>query len=126
MIFRRDKKGREPVQRRQFERIDFIQASYFTEADSGSGENAHDCWFNNISVGGMSFDIREESLREGDVIIVLYKLGTKIMRDRVLVQYARRVLNNWRCGCTFLDSDGKRDDFIIDYIEQNMKGAGRP
>lgn len=97
--------------RRESKRIEFIQYTYFKS--EGIFE-IRECWLNNISSGGISIYINCE-LAEGNEIVVLYNVGAKIRKDRVIVKHINKILNNWQCGCAFLESDDDRK-LIIENI----------
>jgi hypothetical protein len=107
-------------EKRKYERIDFVQATYFKLADGESGID--ECFLNNISTGGLSFDTKDRQLNIGDDIIIMYKVGTQLRRDNLRIKHVDRVFNNWRCGGKFLEDDFERDDMIRKYIEnQNLR-----
>jgi hypothetical protein len=110
MIFKKKQEDKQK-ERREFKRIDFIQSSYFKT--TGKSE-INECWFNNISAGGISIDI-DFDLPAGNEILVIYKIGSKIMKDPVMIKHKSRILNNWRCGCSFLNKDEERM-YIIDNL----------
>ena len=116
-MFWKKKNGDTQTEKRQFDRIDLIQSSYNFPVSGDEKPETRECWINNISVGGISIDIHPDELRSGNVIVLLYKLGTKIRRDRVTVLHCSRVINNRRCGCVFTEDDNKRSDDILAYID---------
>lgn len=122
-----NKKSPQADEKRKFERVDFMQATYFMIAQGASGTGdapALDCWFNNISIGGLSIDIHDDTLALGDEIVVLYKLGSKLRRDRVVVRFIQRILNNYRCGCLYIDEDQDRTAIIQEYVHsQHLQKA---
>ncbi len=106
--------------KRKFERIDFIQATYFKIVDGESGID--ECFLNNISTGGLSFDTKDKQVKIGDEIIVMYKIGNHLRRDSLLIKHVDKVFNNWRCGGEFSNEDFEREKMIRYYIEnQNLK-----
>ncbi|HPI21722.1 MAG TPA: PilZ domain-containing protein [Spirochaetota bacterium] len=121
MFFKKKKEADENGNKRQYDRIDFVQASYYRIINDSQEQTAHECWFNNISVGGFSVDIPSNGIAEGDRLMVLYKIGVKMRKDRVVVRFIRKALNNLRLGCEFVDDDIERTSLILDYIDSNLK-----
>jgi hypothetical protein len=115
-MFFKKKKDLNVEERRTYKRVDFIQSSYF-QIDGDS--KIHDCWFNNISLCGLSIDVDDCGIKEGDEILVLYKIGTKIMKDRVRIIYITRMLDKLRCGCSFINKDDNRAS-LINKISDNQ------
>jgi len=117
-MFRKRNNSDTQAEKRRFDRIDLIQSSYYFPVSGDEKPETRECWINNVSVGGISIDIHPgDGLRDGNVIVLLYKLGAKIRRDNVKVLHCRKVINNRRCGCEFTEDDGKRDADIRAYIE---------
>jgi len=112
MFFKKKKEADENGNKRQYDRIDFVQASYYRIINDSQEQTAHECWFNNISVGGFSVDIPSNGIAEGDRLMVLYKIA---------VRFIRKALNNLRLGCEFVDDDIERTSLILDYIDSNLK-----
>ncbi len=106
--------------KRKEERIDFIQATYYKIMDGESGID--ECFLNNISTGGLSFDTREKQVKIGDELIIMYKIGTHLRRDTLKIKHVYKIFNNWRCGGQFADADSEREQMIRKYIEhQNAR-----
>lgn len=103
---------------RKFERIEFFQSSFYTENDA-----THECWFNNISLGGLCFDTHNADLDINEIIKILYKVGIKIRNDSCKICYKTRALNNWRYGCEFVEKDEQRDALIKKYVTEHVLNA---
>jgi c-di-GMP-binding flagellar brake protein YcgR len=117
MIF---KKKNKPDEKRRFERFDFIQATFYKFSGDEKESKIVECFLNNISVGGISFDTKDEQLKENDSIKLMYKIGTILRRDTLFVKHLVRVFNNWRVGCEFSDEEPDRDKMIIRYVKSTM------
>mgnify|MGYP003802969519 CR=1 FL=1 len=106
------------MERRKHRRIEFVQATYCRMMGEQAVAMMHDCWISNISVGGMSVDIKSNVAPQGepDAMMVLYKIGTRIRNDLVSIRSARQVLGNLRYGCAFLEHDEKRLASIENYV----------
>ncbi len=117
MLFKSAKKSKKQEERK-YERIEFYQSSYyrFNKKD----EKTYECWFNNISLGGMCIDTDNGNVKLDEVIKVLYKIETKIRYDECKVRYMTKALNNWRYGCEFVREDPQRDELIKRYIDVHM------
>lgn len=112
------KKSEKNLVDRQSERIEFYQSSYYKVEDGK--ELTYECWFNNISMGGLCLDTNNEGLKNDDIVRTLYKIGFKIRNDTCKICYKSKALNNWRYGCRFTDSDPQRDELIKQYIMEHM------
>ena len=113
MIFSKKSKNN-----RAYPRADFFQPSYFM-VDSEINTSTSECWFNNISQGGLAFESEKDGL-ENAVINILYKIGTQMRKDRLAVRFARKLMTRWRYGCQFLDPDPQRNELIGHYIDQKQ------
>lgn len=100
---------------RVYPRADFFQPSYFV-VDSSADSSTNECWFNNISVGGMAFESEQSDLKNA-VINILYKIGPHMRKDRLTVRFAKKLMTRWRYGCQFTDPDPQRNELIAHYIE---------
>lgn len=128
MLFsKKPKKGtpKENSDQRKNTRIDLYQATYYKMPHDSPNSVIHDCWLNNISSGGISFDTNNNEIAQGDQIMLLYRLETNIRKDLVTVRHVRQVFNNWRYGCKFNSEDENRaksiDSFIDKYLKQDPK-----
>jgi len=108
----------EAAEARKFERIEFFQSSFYTDK-----EITHECWFNNISLGGLCFDTNSGDLSLEDTIKILYKIGIKIRNDMCVLRYKTKALNNWRYGCEFITPDEQRDEMIRMYVQEHVLKA---
>lgn len=106
------------MERRKHERVDFFQATYCKMMGDSAAAVMHDCWIGNISVGGLSIDIKDTAIpcTTPETMMVLYKIGTRIRNDLVSVRTLRRTLNSWRYGCAFLERDETRATNIENYV----------
>lgn len=118
MFFKKKKKSED--ERRRFERIDFIQATFYKFSADEKENKVVECFLNNISMGGISFDTKDEQLKENDNIKLMYKVGTILRRDSLIVKHIARVFNNWRVGCEFCEEEPERDNMIIAYIKSTI------
>lgn len=105
--------------KREFERIDFVQSTYFKVLEDKTGSSVDECFINNISIGGISFDIKTDSLKKDDEVMVVYKIRKEVRRDRLVVRHIRKVFNNHRCGCQFIEQNKERNEIIKNYIKEN-------
>ena len=119
MFFKKNNTNKSSSNNRLHERVEFIQATYFKAQSGEPNSNVEECYLNNISIGGLSFDSKNESLKEGDKIFIMYTVGSEVRKDELVIKHAKRVFNNWRCGCEFSDSDIIRNDIIKEYITSN-------
>jgi hypothetical protein len=122
-LFSKDKNavGSGKSEERKHERIDFYQSSFF-RSENGT-EKTYECWFNNISMGGLCFDTENSELGVGEALKVLYKIETKIRHDQCVIRYKSKALNNWRYGCEFTGQDQQRSELIKKYIEIHVLNA---
>jgi|WetSurMetagenome_2_1015567.scaffolds.fasta_scaffold1710579_1 hypothetical protein len=121
-LFSNDKKSSSSrTNERKHDRIDFYQSSFF-RLENGT-EKTNECWFNNISLGGICFDSENSDLEIGEFVKVLYKIETKIRHDQGVVRFKSKALNNWRYGCEFVDQDEQRSELIKKYIEMHVLNA---
>lgn len=114
MIFRKKHKNN-----RTYPRAAFYQPSYFI-VENDDRSNANECWFNNISVGGMAFESERDNL-DDSVVNVLYKIGPQMRKDKLQVKFSQKLMTRWRYGCQFLSPDDNRNVIISKYIEQKLK-----
>ncbi len=116
MFFNSKKKKETDSEKRKEERAEFFQTSYYLPVRQDEESATFECWFNNISKGGLSFETKREDLKEGDEIKVLYKIGTKFRNDKLRIQFASRFLDRFKCGCAFIDADEERKYMIDEYL----------
>jgi hypothetical protein len=110
--------GKKSRNNRAYQRADFYQPSYFL-VDSSANTATTECWFNNISLGGMAFESEQGGLDDA-VVNILYKIGPHMRKDRLAVRFARKLMTKWRYGCQFTDPDPQRNQLIAQYIEQKQ------
>jgi hypothetical protein len=103
---------------REFPRASFYQPSYFI-VENDESPAANECWFNNISLGGLAFESERDNLADS-VINVLYKIGPQMRKDRLQVKFAQKLMTKWRYGCQFVGSDDQRNTIIAHYIEKKL------
>lgn len=104
--------------KRNFERVDMTQATYYVPLGDFVKSDPIPCWIDNISLGGISIDVNKKSpVKENDIITVGYTLGQKERKDRVKITHTVTVINNLRCGCLFVDQDKERSELISAYIK---------
>ncbi|MBN2160570.1 MAG: PilZ domain-containing protein [Spirochaetes bacterium] len=113
--------SKNPKNNRAYPRADFYQPSYFI-VDSDDTIAANECWFNNISLGGLAFESERSDLNKA-VINVLYKIGPQLRKDRLLVKFSRKLMSRWRYGCQFMSTDEQRNTIIARYVDQKIKNA---
>jgi len=119
MFFKLKKKAVNEPEKRKGPRADFYQSSYFLPLKKEGESATYECWFNNIGEGGLSFETEKETLREGDEIQILYKIGLKLRNDTLKVLSARTSFNKYKYGCAFIDSDENRNLMIGEYFKSN-------
>lgn len=110
--------GKRSKNNRKHPRAAFYQPSYFI-VENDDSPAANECWFNNISLGGMAFESERNNLTDS-VINVLYKIGPQMRKDRLQVIFAHKLMTKWRYGCQFLSSDEQRSTIIAHYIEKKL------
>ncbi|MCU0849304.1 MAG: PilZ domain-containing protein [Spirochaetes bacterium] len=110
------KDGSKDSNKRQHKRVDFFQSSYYLVMAENRAPASSECWFTNISAGGLSFDTKKTDITEGDEVKVLYKIGTKFRNDRLNVRFIRKSLDSFKCGCEFIEPDTERSDLIKNMI----------
>jgi hypothetical protein len=110
--------GKKSKNNRKYPRAAFYQPSYFI-VENDDSPAANECWFNNISLGGMAFESERNNLTDS-VINVLYKIGPQMRKDRLQVIFAHKLMTKWRYGCQFLSSDEQRNTIIAHYIEKKL------
>ncbi|HPS58190.1 MAG TPA: PilZ domain-containing protein [Spirochaetota bacterium] len=107
----------EKTEKRKGPRAGFYQASYFLPANAEGESSTNECWFSNISEGGIAFETKENNLKEGDEIKILYKIGAKLRNDALKVLTSRTRYNKFLYGCAFIDSDENRNVMINEYVK---------
>ncbi len=112
--------GKKSKNNRVYPRADFYQPSYFI-VDNNANTATTECWFNNISIGGMAFESEQAGL-EDTMVNILYKIGPHMRKDRLAIRFARKLMTRWRYGCQFTDADPHRNELIGRYIEQKQNG----
>ncbi len=117
MFKKKKNKDAAKVNERKHPRYDFFQQAYYRIVEENDTD-AEECWVNNISLGGLCIEIGNNILTEGDIIKVVYKVITSFRKDELRVMYIKKVINNWRYGCLFIQADEKRDAIITKYIEK--------
>lgn len=122
MFFKLKKAEEQIVEKRSVPRTGFFQSSYFLPVTDNS--DTFECWFKDISQGGVSFQTRTDRLKEGDEIKILYKIGTKLRNDKMSIRSARKVYDNYRYGCAFIDPDEGRSFIINEYCSINRNNTG--
>ncbi len=115
MLFRKKEKNM-----RAHPRMDFFQPSYFI-IDSDGQQGTNECWFYNISIGGIGIESGKDNLAN-TTITVIYKLGSQYRKDRLQIKYSNRFFSKWRYGCQFLSDDDNRDKLISYFITQKTNG----
>lgn len=122
MFFKLKKEKVVTAEKRKGPRAGLYQATYFLPANSTEDANMHECWFSNISEGGLAFETKENNLKEGDEIKILYKIGVKMRNDVLKVLTARKSYNKFLYGCAFIDADENRNVMINEYVktEENI------
>lgn len=113
--------SKNPRNNRAYPRADFYQPSYFI-VDSDEAIAANECWFNNISLGGLAFESERDDLNN-TVINVLYKIGPQLRKDRLQVKFSRKLMARWRYGCQFVSTDEQRNSIIARYVDQKIKSS---
>ncbi len=114
--------NKKPANNRAYPRVDFFQPSYFI-VENDAVPSANDCWFNNISLGGLSFESEKNDLDKA-VVSVLYKIGALMRKDMLQVRFSRKLMTKWRYGCQFLLPDEQRNELIEKYVEQKTEKGG--
>ncbi|HQF10257.1 MAG TPA: PilZ domain-containing protein [Spirochaetota bacterium] len=113
MIFSKKQKNN-----RAFPRADFYQPSYFI-VENDENPAANECWFNNISVGGLAFESERDNL-DSATINILYKIGPQMRKDKLQVMFSRKLMTKWRYGCQFVQNDDQRNSIIAQYVEKKL------
>jgi len=121
MFFNFKKKNDKGLEKRKEPRVRFYQASYFLPVSQSEESGTFECWFNNISEGGLSFETNLSKMKEGDEVKVLYKIGTKYRNDNLKIQFASRSLDKYKYGCAFVDSDENRKMMIDEYFKMKSE-----
>ena len=117
MFFKSKKEKDVTAEKRKGPRAGLYQATYFLPANSTEDANMHECWFSNISEGGIAFETKEDNLKAGDEIKILYKIGAKMRNDVLKVLTARTRYNKFFYGCAFIYSDENRNVMINEYVK---------
>jgi hypothetical protein len=110
--------GKKSKNNRIYPRADFFQSSYFM-VDNNANRATAECWCNNISLGGISFDSEQAGL-DSAVVNILYKIGPHMRKDRLAVRFAKKFMTQWRYGGQFTDPDPQRSELIGRYVEQKQ------
>jgi len=118
MITKFRKKTVKDKERRLNRRAEFFQSSYFLPLNEDAVAKSIDCWFNNISQGGMAVETVYGDVKNGDELIVLFKIGTQIRKETLKVQNISKVPGKYRYGCAFTDPDEQRKNIIEGYINR--------
>jgi hypothetical protein len=113
MIFSKKQKNN-----REHPRADFYQPSYFI-VENDESPAANECWFNNISVGGLAFESERDNLDQA-TINILYKIGPQMRKDKLQVMFSRKLMTKWRYGCQFVQSDDQRNTIIAQYVDKKL------
>jgi hypothetical protein len=100
-------------------RADFFQKAYFI-VEGTSHSVTHECWFFNISLGGMGLESDRTDLKNA-IIDVLYTINTQFRKDRLLIKYSIKGISKWRYGGQFLNDDDARSTLISHFIEKRLK-----
>jgi hypothetical protein len=110
--------GKKQKNIRAYPRVDFFQSSYYLIENEGpSGTN--ECWFYNISLGGIGFESEKTDLINA-IITIVYKIGSQYRKDRLKIKYSTRLISKWRYGCQFINDDDQRNKLISYYIGQRV------
>lgn len=124
MFFKSKKEKTEDTEKRKDPRAGFYQASYFLPASSTEDSAMHECWFSNISEGGIAIETKENLLQDGDEIRILYKIGSKLRNDTLKVLSSRSRFNRFIYGCAFSESDEERNVMISEYFKAEADVPG--
>ncbi len=117
MLFRKKKETSGKTDNsRKYPRARFYQNTYCMTADSEK-QDTFSCLFHNISEGGVCFETDSQLPPEANRVKVLYKLGRSFRDDIVAVRHTNRVLNTWRYGCEFTDTDTGRSGLISQVVD---------
>lgn len=117
MFFKSKKEKAVATEKRKGPRAGFYQASYFLPANSTEDAHMHECWFSNIGEGGIAIETKEDALKEGDEIRILYKIGTKMRNDTLKVLTTRTRYSKFLYGCAFIETDEDRNTMINEYFK---------
>lgn len=101
---------------RVYPRSDFFQKAYFIVEDDAHPVT-HDCWFFNISLGGIGLECDRDNLVNATINVV-YKVGTQLRKDRLQIKYSIKCISKWRYGGQFLHEDNARNTLISHFIEK--------
>ena len=112
MFFKSKKKEEEKTEKRKNPRTELYQASYYLPSAPEGDSATHECWFQNISEGGIAFETNENLLKAGDEVKIIYRIGVRVRDDSMKVLSARKSLNRFLFGCEFLSSDESRSEMI--------------
>jgi hypothetical protein len=119
--FRGEKKmlfGKKTKNNRVFPRAEFYQPSYFI-VENEDNRAATECWFNNISLGGLAFESERDNLSDS-MINILYKIGPQLRKDKLQVKFSKKLMTKWRYGCQFVNVDEQRNSIIAGYVDQKI------
>ncbi|MFC1670178.1 PilZ domain-containing protein [Spirochaetota bacterium] len=117
-MFFKKKKSKETTEQRNYPRAELLQQTYCNFEFDSKASNAYNCWIKNISEGGIAFSVDYTGFSDfnADIATIMFKLGTKIYREKLLITSKKKEILNWRCGCQFADENNGRDEDITNYI----------
>lgn len=118
-IFKKKNKTENDTNKRNSPRKEFFQSTYCKRSCGENDDTVISCFMNNISAGGICFELTESELEEGDIVGILYKIGNSLMNDEIQIKYSKKRLNVYRFGCQFIDNDDRRTKIISNYIKSN-------
>jgi len=106
--------------KRKHKRIDLYQEAMIEVKDSNDIKSFYDCYINNISLGGISFDVEVYNVYvfEKNKIYLIFSIDGCERMDEVHIESSFKAIRNWRCGCSFVKEDKERDKQIKNYIKQ--------
>ncbi len=117
MFFKSRKEKIVNAEKRRGPRTGLYQASYFLPADSPEDSTMCECWFSNIGEGGIAIETKDNLLKEGDEIKILYRIGAKLRNDIIKVMTSRKRFNQYIYGCAFIEPDTERNAMINEYFK---------
>jgi c-di-GMP-binding flagellar brake protein YcgR len=98
-------------ERRNADRNDFIQATYYKLIDS-EDKSLKECYICDISKGGISFFTTSKDIEEGAKLCLIYNLKSTRRKDEAVVRYIKNSFGELKCGCEFSDTDEEREKLI--------------
>ena len=110
--------GKKQKNMRVYPRVDFFQSSYYLIENEGK-TGTNECWFYNISMGGIGFESDKADLINA-IITIIYKIGSQYRKDRLKIKYSTRLISKWRYGCQFMNADDQRNRLISYYIGERV------